>query len=350
MFRVANKDLWNLANRVLKFYRTRMNIISETYCVDVEALAGFLGYHVQNVSLGEDAEIMGFTAFDPAVLDLNDQCGYLVTIAVDANTIVLNESIKDSCFGRYRFTSAHEVAHLILDMVYHLNYKVRYRSNPKGYRDGTKIDEVETGKDQNWAYSFNNLYQYHDGGKEYTYTIGEEPVSGYTVKVDGYNLKNTLVTGAVNLTKADSDENPMKGVSFKLYTESGKPVASVSNGQIYKFWDLSDDEEKTTYVTGDDGMIHIEELPIGKYYFEETETLLGFIPYGEKIPFEIKEGSDETLEISIGAENAKIVMPETGGSGSMMFYIVSITLAGLAVMTLCIRKVKNPKTKRGKLS
>ena len=135
MLRITNKDLLNLANRVLKFYRTRMNITSETYYVDVEVLAGLLGYRIQNVNLGEDADIMGFTAFDPAVLDLNDQNGYLVTIAVDANTIVLNESMKDSCFGRYRFTSAHEVAHLILDMVYHLNYKVRYRSNPRVIRN-----------------------------------------------------------------------------------------------------------------------------------------------------------------------------------------------------------------------
>lgn len=131
MLRVAKKDLLNLANRVLKFYRTRMNITSDTYYVDVEVLAGLLGYRIQNVNLGEDADVMGFTAFDPAVIDLSDQNGYLVTIAVDANTIVLNESIKDFCFGRYRFTSAHEVAHLILDMVYHLNYKVRYRSNPR---------------------------------------------------------------------------------------------------------------------------------------------------------------------------------------------------------------------------
>ena len=117
--------------QALNFYRTRMSITSDTYYVDVEALAGLLGFYIQNVSLGEDAEIMGFTSFDPTVLDLGDQCGYLVTVAVDANTIVLNESIKDSCFGRYRFTLAHEVAHLILDMVYHLNYKVRYRSNPR---------------------------------------------------------------------------------------------------------------------------------------------------------------------------------------------------------------------------
>ena len=215
------------------------------------------------------------------------------------------------------------------------------------YRDGTKVDEVETGKDQDWTYSFKDLYQYHDGGKEYTYTIGEEPVPGYAVKVDGYNLKNTLATGSINLIKTDSDTNPMKGVSFRLYTEKGKPVGAISKDNTYKFWELTDDEEKATYVTGDDGTIHIEELPIGKYYFEETETLLGFIPYGEKIPFEIKEGSDETLNLSAEVENAKIVMPETGGSGSLMFYIISITLAGLAVTMLCIKKSK---TKRGTLS
>ena len=215
------------------------------------------------------------------------------------------------------------------------------------YRDGTKVDEVETGKDQDWAYSFKDLYQYHDGGKEYTYTIGEEPVSGYTVKVDGYNLKNTLATGSINLIKTDSDDDPMKGVSFRLYTESGKPVGAISKDNTYKFWELTDDEEKATYVTGDDGTIHIEELPIGKYYFEETDTLLGFIPYGEKIPFEITEDSDETLDVSAEVENAKIVMPETGGSGSLMFYIISITLAGLAVSMLCIKKSK---TMRGKLS
>ena len=131
VFRVTKKDLWDLAKRVLKFYKTKMNVTSDTYCVDIEALAGFLGYRVQNVSLGEDADIMGFTAFDPTVLDLSDQCGYPVSVAVDPNTIVLNDSIIDTCVGRYRFTLAHEVAHLILDMVYHVNYKVKYRSNPK---------------------------------------------------------------------------------------------------------------------------------------------------------------------------------------------------------------------------
>ena len=66
----------------------------------------------------------------------------------------------------------------------------------------------------------------------------------------------------------------MKGVSFRLYTEKGKPVGAISKDNTYKFWELTDDEAKATYVTGDDGTIHIEELPIGKYYFEETGSAL----------------------------------------------------------------------------
>lgn len=215
------------------------------------------------------------------------------------------------------------------------------------YRDGVLFDECLTSQKQNWSYSFTDLYKYHDQGVEYTYTVSEEPVSGYTLKVDGYNMKNTLADGSVTLLKTDSDDDPMNGVSFKLYTEDGKPVESISRGNNYKFRNLTDDEEKATYVTGDDGTIHIEELPIGKYYFEETETLLGFIPYGEKIPFEIKEGSEETLNVSAEVENAKIVMPETGGSGSMMFYIISITLAGLCLITFCITKTKTIHSKKG---
>ncbi len=216
------------------------------------------------------------------------------------------------------------------------------------YRDGEKVDECLTSQEKDWSYSFKNLYKYHDHGVKYVYTVSEEPVPGYTLKVDGYNMKNTLATGSVNLTKTDSDSDPLKGVSFKLFTEDGKPVASVSSYQGFKFKELTDDENKAIYVTNDDGTIFIDELPIGKYYFEESETLSGFIPYGEKIPFEIKEGSKKTLEISIDAENAKIVMPETGGNGSMTFYIISLTLAGLAAITLCLFKNNNIKTKTKK--
>ncbi|WP_368264616.1 Cna B-type domain-containing protein, partial [Enterococcus innesii] len=43
----------------------------------------------------------------------------------------------------------------------------------------------------NWTYGFDNLPKYDAEGKEYTYAIQEEKVSGYTTKVNGYDLVNT---------------------------------------------------------------------------------------------------------------------------------------------------------------
>ena len=47
-------------------------------------------------------------------------------------------------------------------------------------RDGVKLDEVTTSEAEDWSYSFVDLYKYHDGGKEYTYTVTEDAVPEYS--------------------------------------------------------------------------------------------------------------------------------------------------------------------------
>lgn len=217
------------------------------------------------------------------------------------------------------------------------------------YRDNVKVDEVTTGEAENWAYSFPDQYKYHDGGIVYTYTVGEEPVSDYTLMVDGYNLKNTLATGSVRLHKTDENGNPLEGVTFSLFTERGKPVSSVTNGDTYRFWELTENEDEPAYTTNADGEIFVEELPYGKYYFEETKTLLGFIPYGEKLWFEISGDSAETKDVFVDAENAHMVMPETGGSGTSYIYYISIILAGIAAWMFYISKSNSTKRKENKI-
>ena len=202
-------------------------------------------------------------------------------------------------------------------------------------RDGVKLDEVTTSEAEDWSYSFVDLYKYHDGGKEYTYTVTEEPVPGYTLKVDGYNMKNTLDSGTVTLNKTDENGDPMKDVTFSLFTESGKPVKSSSNGTKYKFFSLSDSEDDAVYTTNADGQIIVEDLPVGKYYFEESKTALGFIPYGEKLSFEIDGENDASLDVSLDVENTKAVMPATGGIGDGIFAFASIVLIVIGSAILC---------------
>lgn len=214
-------------------------------------------------------------------------------------------------------------------------------------RDGVKLDEITTSENEDWSYEFTNLYKYHDGGKKYTYTVTEEPVPGYMLKVDGFNMKNKLNAGSVTLNKTDGKGEPMQGVTFKLFTESGKPVKSSSNGTKYKFYDLSENEDDAVYTTNEDGQVIVEDLPVGKYYFEESKTAIGFIPYGEKLSFEIDGDNDASLNVSLDVENAKAVMPETGGIGNGIFGFASAMLAVLAAILLCTlpnkskRKVEN---------
>lgn len=202
-------------------------------------------------------------------------------------------------------------------------------------RDGVKLAEKTTSESENWSYEFKNLYKYHDGGKEYVYTVTEEPVPGYVLKVDGYNMKNTLESGKVTLNKTDGKGEPMQDVTFKLFSESGKPVKSSTNGTIYKFYGLSNNEDDAIYTTNEDGKIIVEDLPVGKYYFEESKTAIGFIPYGEKLSFEISGDNDASLDVSLDAENAKAVMPATGGIGDGIFAFVSILLIVIGSAILC---------------
>ena len=190
-------------------------------------------------------------------------------------------------------------------------------------RDDKKYSEVTTSEAQNWTYSFKDLHKYHDGGKEYVYTVTEEPVPGYTLTVDGYNMKNTLKSGSVTLNKTDRRNKPMEGVTFKLFTEDGKPVKSSVSGTKYKYTGLSDKEDDAVYTINADGQIIVENLPCGKYYFIEVKTADGFMPYGDKLAFEIDGETDASLSVKLDVKNEKAVMPETGGFGNNIFGILS---------------------------
>ena len=201
-------------------------------------------------------------------------------------------------------------------------------------RDGKKLSEVTTSEAQNWSYSFKNLYKYHDGGNEYVYTVTEESVPGYTLTVDGYNMKNTLKSGSVTLNKKDGRNKPMEGVVFKLFTEDGKLVKSSANGTKYKYSGLSDKEDDAEYTTNADGQIIVENLPCGKYYFTEFQSADGFMPYGDKLEFEIDGETDASLSVKLDVKNEKAVMPETGGFGNGLFSLLSAALAAFGAAFL----------------
>ncbi|WP_142962476.1 Cna B-type domain-containing protein [Enterococcus casseliflavus] len=78
------------------------------------------------------------------------------------------------------------------------DYSNKFNTRPESItvklmRNDKEIDDqiVKADHQGNWTYRFDNLPKYDAEGKEYTYTILEEKVSGYTTKVNGYDLVNT---------------------------------------------------------------------------------------------------------------------------------------------------------------
>lgn len=57
-------------------------------------------------------------------------------------------------------------------------------------QDGKKYASKTVTEKDGWAWAFNDLPKYTDG-KEHVYTIEEEAITGYTAKVDGYDVTNT---------------------------------------------------------------------------------------------------------------------------------------------------------------
>ena len=84
-----------------------------------------------------------------------------------------------------------------------------------------------------------------------------------------FRFENMPIIGKVKLTKVDSETNQtLKGVKFGLYVDGT-------------------DKEVGQYVTDANGVIEVDRLNPGKYYFKELKGLDGYITDQSKLPFEI---------------------------------------------------------------
>ena len=97
--------------------------------------------------------------------------------------------------------------------------------------NGVKVASQVVTAEDGWTWSFENLDKYSQG-KEIVYTISENPVAGYTTRVDGYNVTNThtpektVVSGSKTWDDADNQDNKRpESITINLLA-NGKKVAS----------------------------------------------------------------------------------------------------------------------------
>ena len=159
-------------------------------------------------------------------------------------------------------------------------------------------------------------------------------------------------TWKLSVKKVDGDTKaPLKDAKFKLTTdEAGQNALKfhAKEGAFQLCVDAACTESHVTeFTTGESGLLYFEGMDADKYYLHETEAPDGYNKIDEAIPVEIKseenEDHDDLTWLTINdvtevKNNAGARLPETGGIGTTIFYIVGGLLAVTAVVLLVTKK------------
>ena len=213
----------------------------------------------------------------------------------------------------------------------------------------------------------------------YTATVNNDAVVGQTgnpntLTVDYSNNPNETGDGNINTTppdtnivltfktifnKVDADNNPLTGADFKLYKKVGDnwvDVTELSSGD--------NNPSKTVSTSG--STFEFSGLGQGDYKLEETSTPTGYNPIAP-IEFTITaqytieadaatistltgtgEGITFTSNTSAGSLTADIVnqsgaeLPETGGIGTIIFYVLgSLLVVGCGIVLISRKRMQN---------
>lgn len=143
------------------------------------------------------------------------------------------------------------------------------------------------------------------------------------------SIKNTVKTGSVKLTKTDGTK-ALGGSGWQLYKSDDTPISCYQTGsETYMYNSVA--KTATDYMATN-GSLSISNLPVGDYYFVESVTPSGYMPYGKKVEFTISADNENTLNISLSVADNKSVLSQTGGGGIAPFYFVAVALGAMAII------------------
>lgn len=193
----------------------------------------------------------------------------------------------------------------------------------------------------------------HSG--EGTPSTGKTPED--TVLVFTYELDVTKTNG-------EEEADVLEGAKFLLYRKNGETSEYVTIDEAGKVTGWTNSQENaSTLVSGADGIFKVIGLDAGTYYLEETVAPAGYNLLEAPITFEIKATVDKSenhpaltaLSITVEEQekignlttgvvetnvinNAGTVLPETGGIGTTIFYIVGAALVLGAIVIFITRR------------
>lgn len=139
---ISNEKVEEIAAELFKYYKETLNENQDILYIEPLVLAEMLGYDVILLEFGEDSDVLGLTVFRDMDVTLVDMYGKNHRLHLTNKSIVVNKSLREVCFGRYKFTIAHELAHHIIDERFNAEYSVKYRKLPHFAMDSPQVHPV----------------------------------------------------------------------------------------------------------------------------------------------------------------------------------------------------------------
>ena len=209
--------------------------------------------------------------------------------------------------------------------------------------------------DNGWTYTWKNLPVYVNGTK-IEWSVKETAIGSEIAKADG-SFVNWLVSYGLPIISTDDngDENTLltvvnttKRVMLRL-TKTNLWKTEQLTGATFLLeavdtnGNLLPNEVAKTATTGDAGTLIFDNLKCDiRYRLTETQAPNGYLEIGEYIYFTINEDGTVSVEDSFYADagttaynlvvkNGMIVdLPESGGIGTSVFYVVGLLLIAIA--------------------